>query len=132
MAVATGQRKQRPGKGAGGPFRDILQITRWLSSSSVPEKVIETILTDLHERLGKRSRCALFEGDDLRLRFWAGEHNCPIGGLTVDKESVVWDVVRKGVALNLTDPRQTKGYKHSLARTDQDQVRHPPEPTSIR
>ena len=98
------------------PFRDILQITRWLSSSSIPEKVIETILTDLHERLGKRSRCALLEGDDLRLRFWAGEHSCPIGGLTVDKESIVWDVVTKGAALNLTDPRQTKGYKHSLAQ----------------
>ena len=95
-------KKPKTKRSTRSPFRDILQITRWLSSSSVPEKVIETILTDLHERLGKRSRCALFEGDDLRLRFWAGEHNCPIGGLTVDKESIVWDVVRKGAALNLT------------------------------
>jgi signal transduction histidine kinase len=82
----------------------------------LPEKVIETVLTHLCERLGKRSRCALLEGDDLKLRFWAGEHTCPVGGLPVDKKSIVWEAVRKGVPINLTDPRQTNGYVHSLAQ----------------
>jgi signal transduction histidine kinase len=81
----------------------------------LPEMVIETVLTHLCERLGKRSRCALVEGDDLRLRFFAGEHTCPVGGLPVDRNSIVWDVVKKGVPINLTDPRQTNGYAHSLA-----------------
>jgi GAF domain-containing protein len=98
-----------------GPFRDILEVARLLSSSTVPEKVIEVVVAHLCERLGKRSRCALLEGDDLRLRFWAGEHSCPVGGLLVDKNSIVWDVVNKGIAINLTDPRQTNGYTHSLA-----------------
>jgi hypothetical protein len=115
MAQATGQRKLRTGKEASGPFRDILDVARLLSSSAVPEQVIETVLTNLCERLGKRSRCALLEGEDLRLRFCAGEHTCPVGGLIVDKNSIVWEAVRKGVPINLTDPRQTNGYTHSLA-----------------
>jgi GAF domain-containing protein len=109
------QRRPRTKKGARGPFRDILDVARLLSSSTVPEKVIEAVVTGLCERLGKRSRCALLEGDDLRLRFWAGEPSCPVGGLPVDKNSIVWDVVNKGIAINLTDPRQTNGYTPSLA-----------------
>ena len=99
-----------------GRFHDILEVTRLLSSSTTPETVIESVLTHLCERLGKRARCALLEGDDLKLRFWAGEHGCPVGGLSVDKGSIVWDVVRKGVAVNLTDVHQTNGYAHSLDR----------------
>jgi len=113
--MATGRRKQRSGNGSRGPFRDILDIARLLSSSAVPEKLIETVLTDLCERLGKRSRCALLDGEDLRLRFCAGAHTCPVGGLFVDKNSIVWEAVRKGVPMNLTDPRQSNGYTHTLA-----------------
>ncbi len=54
-----------------GRFQEILEIARLLSASTVQEKVIETVLTHLCERLGKRARCALLEGDDLRLRFGA-------------------------------------------------------------
>lgn len=97
-----------------GRFRDILEVTRLLSSDSAPEKVIESVLAQLCERLGKRVRCALLEGDELRLRFWAGEYSCPVGGLSVDKGSIVWDVVRKGTPVNLTDADQTYGYTHSL------------------
>ena len=82
------------------------KVARLLSSGTVPEKVIEAVVTHLCERLGKRSRCALL---------WAGEHSCPVGGLPVDKHSIVWDVVNKGIAVNLIDPRQTDGYTHSLA-----------------
>jgi len=110
------QGKPRTKQGARGPFRDILEVAHLLSSSVVPEKVIETVLTHLCERLGKRSRCALLEGDDLRLRFWAGDHTCPVGGRTVDRNSIVWDVLRKGEPINLTDPRQTNGYAHTLAQ----------------
>jgi len=114
MPAPTNLRKPRTKKVAPGPFRDILEVTRWLSSSMLPKKVIETVLTQLCERLGKRSRCALLEGHDLKLRFWAGEHACPLGGLSVDKNSIVWEAVKKGVAINVTNHRQTKGYVHSL------------------
>jgi hypothetical protein len=115
MAPRVNQRKPRRKVSPRGPFRDILEVARLLSSSTVPEKVIEAVVTHLCERLGKRSRCALLEGDDLRLRFWAGEHSCPTNGLPVDKKSIVWDAVNKGTAINLTDTRQTNGYTHSLA-----------------
>lgn len=115
MAPTRNQRGPRTKRSPRGPFRDILEIARLLSAGAVPEKTIEAVVTHLSERLGKRSRCALLQGDDLRLRFWAGEHSCPVGRLPVDKASIVWDVVNKGVAINLTDPGQTNGYTHSLA-----------------
>jgi two-component sensor histidine kinase len=50
----------------------------------------------------------------LRLRFWAGEHTCPIGGVRIRENSVVWDVVRKGKPINLTDVRQSNHFEHTL------------------
>jgi hypothetical protein len=97
-----------------GRFRDILEATRLLDSSTVPEKVVETVLAHLCERLGKRARCAFLEGEDLTLRYWAGDHTVPLSGLKINKQSVVWEAVRKGVAINLTDLHQTNGYTHTL------------------
>jgi transcriptional regulator with GAF, ATPase, and Fis domain len=108
-------KKQRIKQDRLGPFRDILDVARLLSSSAPPEKVIETVLTHLCERLGKRARCALLEGDDLKLRFWAGEHYCPVGGVQIQKNSIVWDALRKGKPINLTEDWQTKDYEHTLS-----------------
>jgi hypothetical protein len=108
-------KKQRVKKDKPGPFRDILDTARLLSSSEIPEKVIETVLTHLCERLGKRARCALLEGEDLKLRFWAGEHSCPVGGIKIRDNSIVWDAVRKDKPVNLTDARQSNEYEHTLS-----------------
>ncbi|MBP1735484.1 MAG: sensor signal transduction histidine kinase [Deltaproteobacteria bacterium] len=108
-------KKQRVKKDKPGPFRDILDTARLLSSSEIPEKVIETVLTHLCERLGKRARCALLEGEDLKLRFWAGEHSCPVGGIKIRDNSIVWDAVRKDKPVNLTDARQSNKYEHTLS-----------------
>lgn len=97
------------------PFRDILDVARLLSSSEIPEKVIETVLMHLCERLGKRARCALLEGEDLKLRFWAGEHSCPIGGVTIQQNSIVWDAVRKNRPINLTRAQQSNHFQHTLS-----------------
>jgi GAF domain-containing protein len=113
MTVKAGKNLKRK-KGLYGHFEDILNVARLLGSSTVPEKVLETVLSHLCERLGKRARCAFLEGDELRLRFWAGEYVCPVGGLQVRRDSIVWDVVKKGVAMNLTEPGQTAGYPHTL------------------
>jgi transcriptional regulator with GAF, ATPase, and Fis domain len=115
-AMAEGTvKKEKNKKDRLGPFGDILEVARLLSSSTVPEKVIETVLTHLCERLGKRARCALLEGDDLRLRFWAGEHTCPVGGVKIRENSIVWDAVRQGKPINLTRAEQTKDYEHTLS-----------------
>ena len=108
-------KKLRIKKDKPGPFRDILDVAHLLSSSEVPEKVIEAVHTHLCERLGKRARCALLEGEDLKLRFWAGEHSCPVGGVKIRKNSIVWDVVKKDEPINLTDARQTNDYVHTLS-----------------
>jgi len=113
--VRGNNRKPKAARERDSRFDDILEATRLLSSSSVPERVVETVLVNLCERLGKRARCAFLEGEELTLRFWAGEHTVPVGGLTVNKESIVWEAVRKGVAMNLTDPHQTNGYPHTLS-----------------
>lgn len=97
-----------------GPFRDILETARLLSSSEVPEKVIEAVLSHLCERLGKRARCALLQGKDLKVRFWSGEHTCPVNGIKIRKDSIVWEVAKTDKPVNLTDPHQSNGYKHSL------------------
>jgi hypothetical protein len=116
MPATARLKNQKAGGHTGGRFQDILEAAHLLSSGAAPEKVVENVLVRLCERLGKRCRCVLLEGDDLRLRFWAGEHSCPIEGLKVVSGSIVWDAVRSGAALNLTDPRQTEGYSHSLSQ----------------
>ena len=117
MAAETAPLKGRKMKGnAGGRFLDVLEAARLLGASSVPEKVIENMLDRLCKRLGKRTRCILLEGEDLKLRFWAGSHACPLEGVKVAKGSVVWDAVRRGVPVNLTHVRQTNGYEHSLSQ----------------
>lgn len=106
--------QQHVSKEFSGPFRDILDIATLLSTSDIPERVIETVLTQLCDRLGKRARCALLAGEGLTLRFWAGNHACPIDGLRIKENSIVMEAVRKGTPINLTDPRQSNGYNHTL------------------
>lgn len=108
LEEAETDKKQNPN------FGDILELARFLSASTVPDKVIETVLNNLRERLGKRARCAFFEGEDLKLKFWAGEYPNPVRDLKIHNDSIVWDVVKKGVPVNLTDSHQTNGYTHTL------------------
>jgi hypothetical protein len=95
-------------------FRTIMDVVHLLGSSTLPEKVIEAVLSHLQEKLGKRARYALIEGTDLTIRHWAGEHGYSLNGQKIKENSIVWEVVRKGVPLNLTDPHQTNGYNHTL------------------
>jgi GAF domain-containing protein len=55
------------------------------------------------------------EGEELKLSCWTGKYNCPIEQVPICKESIVWEVVNEGTPVNLTDPRQTNGYLHTLA-----------------
>jgi hypothetical protein len=66
--------------GSRDPFRDILDVARLPSPGPVGEKVIEIVVAHFCGRLETRSRRASLEGDDLRLRFYASEHTCPVSG----------------------------------------------------
>jgi hypothetical protein len=55
------------------------------------------------------------ERDELKLTCWVGKYDCPIEKVPVCKESIVWEVVKNRVPVNLTDIRQTEGYRHTLS-----------------
>jgi len=61
-----------------------------------------------------RARCVLKEGDELKLHCWVGQYDCPMEQVPLCKDSIVWNVVEKGTPINLTDPDQTEGYRHTL------------------
>src|SRR5512136_1845956 len=82
------------------------------------DHLIKTCLDHISQRLGKRARYLLMEGDGLNLHCWVGRYECPIEQVPVHKESIVWSIVEKGEPLNLTDPKQSEGYQHTLAEGD--------------
>ncbi len=95
-------------------FKDIIEIAHLLSLSAPPEMMVETVVNSLCTRLGKRARCAFLEGEELTLKFWAGNHVCPVEGIRINKNSVVWEAVKKGEPMNLTDASQSHGFDHTL------------------
>lgn len=95
-------------------YRDLLEIARLVSWCTNWEYLIRTCLDHLSQRLGTRARCVLMEGDELKLRCWVGKYECPMEQVPVCRDSIVWEVVRKGGPVNLTDPARMTGYGHTL------------------
>jgi hypothetical protein len=96
-------------------YQDLLEIARLVSWCMNRDHLIKTCLDHIGQRLGKRARYLLMEGDELKLHCWVGRYECPIEQVTVHKESIVWSIVEKGEPLNLTDPKEIEGYRHTLA-----------------
>jgi hypothetical protein len=95
-------------------YQDLLEIARLVSWCMNRDYLIKTCLDHLSQRLGKRARYVLMEGDELNLHCWVGRYECPIEQVPVCKESIVWRVVEKGAPVNLTDAHETEGYRHTL------------------
>ena len=96
-------------------YQDLLEIARLVSWCMNRDHLIKTCLDHISQRLGKRARYFLMEGDELKLHCWVGRYECPIGQVPVHKESIVWRIVEKGIPLNLTDPKEIEGFRHTLA-----------------
>jgi hypothetical protein len=96
-------------------YQDLLEIARLVSWCMNRDHLIKTCLDHINQRLGKRARYLLMEGDELKLHRWVGKYKCPIEQVPVHKESIVWKIVEKGIPLNLTDPEEIEGYQHTLA-----------------
>ena len=96
-------------------YQDLLEIARLVSWCMNRDHLIKTCLDHINQRLGKRARYLLMEGDELKLHFWVGRYECPIEQVPVHKKSIAWRIVEKGEPLNLTDPKEIKGYRHTLA-----------------
>jgi hypothetical protein len=95
-------------------YQDLLEIARLVSWCMNRDHLIKTCLDHISQRLGKRARYVLMEGDELKLHFWVGRYECPIEQVPVCKESIVWRVVEKGIPVNLTDAHEIEGYRHTL------------------
>ena len=78
-------------------YQDLLEIARLVSWCMNRDHLIKTCLDHVSQRLGKRARYFLMEGDELKLHCWVGRYECPIEQVPVDKESIVWRIVEKGV-----------------------------------
>jgi GAF domain-containing protein len=96
-------------------YQDLLEIARLVSWCMNRDYLIKTCLDHISQRLGKRARYVLMEGDELKLHCWVGRYECPIGQVPVHEESIVWRIVEEGEPLNLTDPKEIEGYRHTLA-----------------
>ena len=96
-------------------YQDLLEIARLVSWCMNRDYLIKTCLAHISQRLGKRARYVLMEGDELKLHCWVGSYECPIEQVPVHKGSIVWRIVEKGEPLNLTDPKEIEGYRHTLA-----------------
>jgi hypothetical protein len=96
-------------------YQDLLEIARLVSWCMNRDHLIKTCLDHISQRLGKRARYLLMEGDELKLHCWVGRYECPVEQVPVHKESIVWRIVEKGEPLNLTDPKEIEGYRHTLA-----------------
>ena len=94
--------------------QDLLEIARLVSWCTDRDYLIKTCLDHISQRLGMRARCVLKEGDELKLHCWVGQYDCPMEQVPLCKDSIVWNVVEKGTPINLTDPDQTEGYRHTL------------------
>ena len=96
-------------------YQDLLEIARLVSWCMNRDHLIKSCLDHISQRLGKRARYVLMEGDELKLHCWVGKYECPIEQVPVHKESIVWKIVEKGTPLNLTDPKEIEGCQHTLA-----------------
>jgi hypothetical protein len=96
-------------------YQDLLEIARLVSWCTDRDHLIRTCLDHIHQRLGMQARYLLMEGDELKLHSWVGRYECPIEQVPVHKEIIAWEVIQKGIPLNLTDPKEIEGYQHTLA-----------------
>jgi hypothetical protein len=96
-------------------YQDLLEIARVVSWCTDREYLIKTCVDHITQRLEKRARCVLLEGEELKLHYWVGKYDCPMEQGPIHKESMVWKVMKEGKPRNLTDPQEAEGYGHTLS-----------------
>jgi len=78
-------------------YQDLLEIARLVSWCMNRDHLIKTCLDHISQRLGKRARYLLMEGDELKLHCWVSRYECPVEQVPVHKGSIVWRIVEKGI-----------------------------------
>jgi signal transduction histidine kinase len=96
-------------------YADLVEIARLVSWCIDRDLIVRESLRQIQDRLGKRARCCFLEDGDLVITHWVGKHKDDLAEKKrCLKQSIVWDVFKKGVAVNLTDRSSTDGFEHTL------------------
>jgi hypothetical protein len=95
-------------------YRDLLEMAHLVSWCTERDYLIRNCLEHIYRRLGKRARCALLEGGELRICCWVGSYDFPTEQVPICQESIVWKAVKDRKSLNLTSPQDCEGYRHTL------------------
>ena len=88
--------------------QDLLEIARLVSWCMNRNYLIKTCLYHVSQRLKKKARCVLIEGDELKPYCWR-RYDCATEQVPVPTESIIWSVLEKGVPVNLTDTHEPSG-----------------------
>lgn len=95
-------------------YQDVLEVARLVSWCTNWEYLIKACLEHISKTMGARARCAILEGSELTLHYWVGKYEYLPEKVNICRESIVWEVFKKGETLNLKDPSIISGYKHTL------------------
>ena len=94
---------------------DLVDIVRLLGRSLDKNIIIRRALGHVNERLGKRARYGVVENARLVIKYWIGDYQEDLQSpREVVNRSIVWKAFKEGRPVNLTNPSQTRGYKHTL------------------
>ena len=96
-------------------YRDLLEMAHLVSWCTEEDFLIRNCLEHINQRLEKGARCALMEGGELKICCWVGKYDHPIEQVAICRDSIVWKAVKDGKPVNLTNPEESEGYRHTLA-----------------
>lgn len=96
-------------------YEDLVEIARLVSWCIDRDLIARECLEHIQKRLGKRVRCYFLENGELAITCCVGEHMDDLSSRKrCLRESIVWEVFKRGVAVNLTDMSSAAGYQHTL------------------
>jgi hypothetical protein len=95
-------------------YQDLLEMAHLVSWCTDRDYLIKNCLEHINQRLEKRARCALMEEGELKICCWVGRYNYPLEQVPIRQESIVWKAIKERRPLNLTDPQESEGYRHTL------------------
>ncbi|MFW6115122.1 MAG: hypothetical protein ACOC6E_02365 [Thermodesulfobacteriota bacterium] len=95
--------------------RDVTEIAHLLSQSLDKDFIIQRVLVHINRRLGKRARYCVYKDSKLVIQSCVGEYSEYVEpGREIVRESVVWNVFKRGEPVNFVHPSQSNGHQHTL------------------